>query len=737
MKSSIILVRRLTRFALVLALFIAPLSGKPSSLTATAQDLVPTGTLSELSLDDGQANCAAGTGAAANGRGFGWANKLTPTSYPATLRSITIGFNRILIGQSVVQDALYRIVVYLDPEGDGPADNQEPAATFTGRVRGAFDDLMTFNLITPITITSGSFVVGAIDDFGFGPLPALLDIPGKATPPGSASYVSFNAGGNWKTQAAVFANTPNCESSTTNPHAVGSWLIRAAVESNPVELPTVTRIKDPAAVEPWGVAVSGGTALVTNYVSDNLTIINTLDNTFQNVAVGDGTGGAADGPYGVVTNANEDRVYVTLFGSNTIPTKEFPIDYATVADNGRVAVLTKQVNGTFTQTSLITVGKGPRFPAITPPSAGAKLYVPCGGANRVDVINTATNAKIKEIAVGNDPSSCTYAAVNGKIYVTNSGDGTISVLDIKTDTKIKDISIPATAPPAPGLPPLPPLKNPVSAAISSLNNNLYVAYNGANDNPNGAIVEIDTCKDMFVRVVTDQTTTGTAAGAAGASGIAAPTSALTRDAATGLTPNAGGGGGGPFGIAAANFFTASHFVVFTNDALGIVGAIDAAIDQVMTAPAIVLANCPKPRGIAYRSITPPCGSRFGCAESSRLAYVACGQPDSSVLIIALPSITGTPPTVPVITFADIGKKMTLSGRGFVNGARIEVIDPVSGVCLTFANPPKVRNEGKELFQRPPFSDGRTIKEVIKGNANAYLRVVNPDGSTFFFIRRIV
>jgi YVTN family beta-propeller protein len=734
MKPKIYLARSPLLLALIASLLLVPTFHQTSTLTATAQGLSPAGALQELSQDDGLATCAVGTGGNLNGRSFGWANKLTPTSYPATLRSVTIGFNRILIGQSTVQDALYRIVVYADAEGDGPSSGQTPLATFTGRVRGDFNDLMTYNLITPVTITSGSFVVGAIDDFGFGSLPALVDIPGKSNPRGSESFVSFDAGGTWKLQSSIFAGIPNCEPNTQNPGSAGSWLIRATVESNPAEVPVVTRIQDPAAVEPWGVAINAASseAFVTNYVSDNVTIIKTSDNSFQNLAVGDGPGGTADGPYGVVAVPPFGQVYVTLFGSNTIPSKEFPTDYSTVAANGRVAVLEKQSNGTYTQASLIIVGKGPKFAALGSGVINSafveKLYVPCSGANRVDVINIATNQKVREIAVGNEPSSCTFSSLQGKIYVTNAGDGTISVIDVKTDTKIKDITIPTTAPPAPGLPPLPALRNPTSAAISSINNNLYVTYNGANDAPHGAIVEINTCSDSFVRFVTDQTITGTAAGSAGASGISAPTAALTRDTGTGLTPNAGGGGGGPFGISsppmASNGFLSNYMVIFTNDALGIVGAIDTRIDQVVTAPPILLANCPKPRGVDSRGI-------FTSGNlSATLAYVACGQPDNSVLAIRLPVLRENIADVPVATSViEVGKKISFQGKGFVKGSRLEAIDPDTGLCLTFQNPPKITGDGTEFVQKTPLSDGRTIKSVFRGRSSpVYFRIINPDGS---------
>jgi YVTN family beta-propeller protein len=726
MKPKIIPTRRPLLFTLLASLLFVPMFHHTPGLTATAQDVSPAGTLQELSIDDGVGNCAAGTGNNLNGKGFGWANKLTPTSYPATLRTIKIGFNRILIGQSTVQDALYRIVVYADPESDGPSNGQQPAATITGRVRGEFNDVMTFNLVTPLKIGSGSFVVGAIDDFGFGPLPALIDIPGKSNPPGSESYVSFDAGGNWKTQASIFGTLQSCDPQF--PNAAGSWLISATVEGDPAAFPGTTRINIDGAVEPWGVAVNTASTevFVANYVSDNLSVLKTISFFGSTVPLGDGPGGTADGPYGVAVHPNDTRAYVTLFGSNTIPSKEFPIDYATVGA-GRVAVVTRQANGTYTQTSLISVGKGPKFPALGSSPGGLKLYVPCGGDNRVDVINTTTNEKIKEIAVGTDPSSCTFDAANGKIYVTNAGSGTISVIDTRTDTKIKDITIPATAPPAPGMPPLPALQNPTNATISPLNNNLYVTYNGAIDAPFGAIAEFNTCTDTFIRFVTDETIRGTASGSVGATGNAAPTAPLTRDAGTGLTPNSGGGGGGPFAITACQTGNRA-LLIFTNDGLGLTGMIDARIDQVVTSPPLIpstsTARAPKPRGVACAH-TP---------NNEHFAVVASGQPDNAILLYNIPTFRENIPDVPVITSADIGKKMFITGTGFVRGSRIEVVDPDTGLCLTFQNPPKLQNNGTLLLQKAPFSDGRTIKQVIRAGAPALLRVVNPDGSMRFFIR---
>lgn len=707
-------------FALVLTLAAAYIPHR-SIYTATAQGS-PQRDIRELFIDDSRANCAAGLGQQNRGRaGFGWANKLTPPAYPATLRSITIGFNRRnQIPDAVMKDALYRIVVFLDPEMDGPSDGQTPDATFTGRVRGT-DDFMTFNLITPLTITAGSFVVGAIDDIGGSIFPALLDTPGRSTPPGSESFITSDSGTDWRrlSEAAEFSQAPPCDPSSGATSSAGSWLIRAGVELGTVFTLTSTRIQDPLAVEPWDVTfnTTQNQAFVTNFVSDNLSIIEVLTSTVRNMPVGDGPGGGADGPFGVIVHPNDLSVYITLFGSNTIPTKEFPTDYSTVGP-GRVAVLVRQANGTFAQTLQINVGKGPGFPAIantTNTLSGVKLYVPCGGDDRVDIIDTSRNVKIGEVAVGDEPTSCTTSIDNSKVYVTNFRSGTVSVIDTRTDQNIKTIPLFAAAAP-------PVIPTPWNAEISPTNGNLYVTIRGTlGESPaNGSIAVIDTCKDELVRFILDDTTRGTPAGSAGASGIPAPVGPLARDPASGLTPGAGGGGGGPFGIAACKN---TPEMVFTNDGLGLIGLFDSRIDQVVSAPA--LASCPKPRGVA-------CSDNSGVPPSfphrTFVAFVACGQPDNSVIAVRFPDLPENIADVPVIESINIGgNKLVITGRGFTSGTRIEVIARGSLACLTFEKEPTVKRNGTELNQKGRLSDGRKLK-----NVDGIIRVINEDGSVRLF-----
>lgn len=712
-------------FALVLFVSGVP---RDRASVAEAHTVTAAGELLELAIEDGVPDCTIGPATTVKGKpGFGWVNKLTPPSYPATIRTITVGFERGFVFTGVKPDSLYRVVVYLDPEGDGPGNNQPPDSTFIGRVRGT-DQTMTFNLITPLTIQGGSFVVGVIDDFGIADMPALMDSPGMSHPPGSDSFFTQTGGAIWQKLSDSLTAVPHC--------SPGSWMIRATVELGAVDPLAVTRIKDPAAVEPWGMGSLGTEVVVTNLVSDNLTIINTTNNSFRSLEIVDPrvclTCGPPFGPFGVASVPARNKVYVTLSGSTTVPSKEFPTDYQSVLP-GRVVVLSK-VSGVLTQSGFIDVGTGPKFPA----AAAGKLYVPCGGANRVDVINTATDLKIAEIPVGADPSSCAASLDESRIYVTNFGDGTVSVIDTRTDKKVKDIPAPFILfPQSIGQNPLVPTRpaiaqNPWTASVSPTNGNLYVAYwstTAGDVTPNGAIVEFDTCKEEFVRAIIDDTFRGSAPGSAGASGIPAPAAPLTRDPATGKTLEAGGGGGGPFSISPSvpnALDVQPTTMLFTNDGLGIAGVLDARIDQLVSAPPIAVASCPKPRGITCVTVnvaspiagTPPRPTHF--------AYVASGQPDSSVLVFRVPELRENIGNIPVIESADIGDVLRVAGTGFAKfDMRFDVMS--AGTCLSFIKPAVSKQKATIVVQKGKLSDGSRITD--SQHQNAIIRLVHPDGTT--------
>src|SRR5207244_2057939 len=104
-----------------------------------------------------------------------------------------------------------------------------------------------------------------------------------------------------------------------------------------------------------------------------------------------------------------------------------------------------------------------------------------------------------------------------------------------------------------------------------------------------------------------------------------------------------------------------------------------------------LKMCVKPRGIVVgdnpsNSLpVPPQGL------TSRLALVACGQPDNQVLLVKVPPVQAQVIAgLPVISSFTIDTQVRLTGSGFVNGDRLEALDLSTGICLTFNKSIKIK-----------------------------------------------
>jgi hypothetical protein len=228
--------------------------------------------------------------------------------------------------------------------------------------------------------------------------------------------------------------------------------------------------------------------------------------------------------------------------------------------------------------------------------------------------------------------------------------------------------------------------------------------------PNGGIAEFETCNDQFLRLIVDDITRGTSSGSPGASGVEAPEAPLERDEETGLTPNAGGGGGGGFGIASC----ASRAMLFTNDGLGIIGVVDALIDQVVSSPPLSITSCPKPRDAACA----PVGTKH-------VAYVACGQPDSAVLVVSIPELPENIANLPTISSPALflESNLQISGSGFSDGTQLELV--VNGQCIGFRKGAKIKKSGTRIIQKGKLTDGRSLSEVL-GSTSA-VRLITRDG----------
>jgi hypothetical protein len=170
-------------------------------------------------------------------------------------------------------------------------------------------------------------------------------------------------------------------------------------------------------------------------------------------------------------------------------------------------------------------------------------------------------------------------------------------------------------------------------------------------------------------------------------------------------------------------------VVFTNDGTGTVGVIDTRIDQVVSAPPLAVAACPKPRQLAL--VRDSAGGRI-------IAYVACGQPDNSVVIVTVPETTFLSNDVqsPAIEIGAISTSdsLQIKGKGLTEDIRVELITGDATACLTFEQAAKVKKRGKKFLLKGPLSDGRRLSEVLGQGPFTIIRITLPDGTVRLIYR---
>ena len=98
---------------------------------------------------------------------------------------------------------------------------------------------------------------------------------------------------------------------------------------------------------------------------------------------------------------------------------------------GNIPAFTAVNTGTVPITSTITV---------TPFTAGM-AYIPNYVSDNVSVINTATNAVVATIAVGNQPYGVSNSPDGSRVYVTNFGSDNVSVTNTATNTVMANIPV--------------------------------------------------------------------------------------------------------------------------------------------------------------------------------------------------------------------------------------------------------------------------------------------------------
>jgi PGF-pre-PGF domain-containing protein/uncharacterized repeat protein (TIGR01451 family) len=207
---------------------------------------------------------------------------------------------------------------------------------------------------------------------------------------------------------------------------------------------------------PAGVAVNlaGTRAYVANRDSDSVSVIDTTTNTVT------ATVPVESYPYGVAVNLDGTRVYVANMFSDsvsvidtttntvtaTVPVGFTPIGVAVNPDGTKVYVASQNSNSIYvidtstnTVTATVPVGNLPTGVSVNP--AGTKVYVTDYNDNCVYVINTTTNAVTASVTVGSKPQGVSVNPTGTKAYVANQGNDSVSVIDTSTNTVIASVPV--------------------------------------------------------------------------------------------------------------------------------------------------------------------------------------------------------------------------------------------------------------------------------------------------------
>jgi YVTN family beta-propeller protein len=158
---------------------------------------------------------------------------------------------------------------------------------------------------------------------------------------------------------------------------------------------------------PSSVAVdeSNGDAYVTNWGSDNVSVIQSATNiVLDSITVG-------SEPDAMAYDSSDGYLYVANNESNNV----------TVIDGASNAVI-----------GSIPVGCSPDAVAID--SENGDVFVANACSNNVTVINSATDAAVGAVAVGSDPDAIAFDPANEQVFVANAGSNNVTVFPARLVT---------------------------------------------------------------------------------------------------------------------------------------------------------------------------------------------------------------------------------------------------------------------------------------------------------------
>src|SRR5262245_45823211 len=98
--------------------------------------------------------------------------------------------------------------------------------------------------------------------------------------------------------------------------------------------------------------------------------------------------------------------------------------------------------------------------AATTAHAAPRAYITNGGSGTVSVIDTASDAVVATIPVGQGPTGVAINRAGTRAWVTNFTDSTVSVIDVATNTVVATPAV---------------LSQPVGVAVNPAGTRVYVA----------------------------------------------------------------------------------------------------------------------------------------------------------------------------------------------------------------------------------------------------------------------
>ena len=127
--------------------------------------------------------------------------------------------------------------------------------------------------------------------------------------------------------------------------------------------------------------------------------------------------------------------FLTVFLPPLIASAE-PFAYITNSFPGSVLVIDTATNAVV---ATVPVGNSPRGVAVD--SLGTRVYVVNSADNTVSIINTLTNIVIATIGVGFAPIGVAVNTAGTRLYVTNSISNTVTVIDTSTNAIVTNIVV--------------------------------------------------------------------------------------------------------------------------------------------------------------------------------------------------------------------------------------------------------------------------------------------------------